>query len=140
MQGISLTPIGRVRSPWTEPGQPPRQGPEAGAELVIELDPAWAEGLSGLSPGRWLWVICHFHRAGPARTMIHPRQDPSRPLTGVFNTRAPIRPCPLGLTLVRLVAVEGTRLTVRGLEAIDGTPVLDLKPYVPGIDQPRDEA
>lgn len=140
MESYSLTPIGVVRSPWAAPGQPPHQGAETGSESRIELDPAWTEGLTGVAPGRWLWVLFLFHRAGRARTMIHPRGDASRPLTGLFNTRAPIRPCPIGMTLVRLTAIDGDTLTVRGLEAVEGTPVLDLKPYVPGIDQPWDGA
>jgi tRNA (adenine37-N6)-methyltransferase len=69
---------------------------------------------------------------------VHPRGDASRPLTGLFNTRAPSRPNPIGLTLVRLLAINENSLTVKGLEALDGTPVLDIKPYVPGIDQPRE--
>lgn len=128
-----------VRSAWPQPSQAPRQGPKAGEISVIELAPEWREALQGLSPGRDLWVICWLDRADPPQTRLHPRRDPSRPKTGVFNTRAPCRPNPLSLTLVRLEAVEGQRLTVRGLEMADGTPVLDLKPYVAAIDQPREE-
>jgi L-fuculose-phosphate aldolase len=136
MQTIRLEPIGVVRSSLGQRHEAPLQGPEAGLLAVIELDPAWQAGLAGLAPGRDLWVIYHFHQAGEPTLLVHPRRDASRPLTGVFNTRAPCRPAPLGLTLVRLLAVEGRRLTVRGLEALDGTPVLDIKPYVPGLDQP----
>ena len=137
MEPVRLTLIGVVRSGLALDGQGPRQGPEAGLLSVIEIDPAWQEGLLGLAPGRDLWVLYHFNQADPPAMLMHPRRDPGRPLTGVFNTRSPRRPAPLGLTLVRLVKVEGARLVVRGLEALDGTPVLDLKPYVPGLDQPR---
>lgn len=141
METVALRPIGRVSSALKSTAEAPHQGPEAGVEAWIELDPAWVQGLTGLTPGRDLWVICHFDRAGEPRNLVHPRGDLSRPLTGVFNTRSPRRPCPLSLTLVRLLRLEaqgpGARLLVRGLEAVDGTPVLDLKPYVPALDQPQ---
>ncbi len=141
MDEVRLKPIGVVRSRLTAPGQAPHQGPEAGSRAVIEIDPQWARGLTGLDPGRDLWVICLFHLSPGPKLLAHPRGDQARPPTGVFNTRSPRRPCPLALTLVRLLAVEegpgGPRLTVRGLEAVEGTPVLDIKPYVPGLDQPR---
>ena len=106
---------------------------------VIELDPAWAQGLEGIAPGRWLWVLCLFDQAKEPKLMVHPRGDRSRPQTGLFNTRSPHRPNPISLTLVRLEALKGNRLTVRGLEMIDGTPVLDIKPWSEGIDHPRGE-
>ncbi|MFH1035785.1 MAG: tRNA (N6-threonylcarbamoyladenosine(37)-N6)-methyltransferase TrmO [Pseudomonadota bacterium] len=136
MEPLSLQPIGTVRSDLTERSQAPHQGPEAGLTAVIEIEPAWRPGLMGLTPGRDVWVLYHFDRVGEPRLLVHPRGDASRPLTGVFNTRAPCRPAPLGLTLVRLLKIEEGRLTVRGLEALDGTPVLDIKPHVPGLDQP----
>lgn len=129
-----------MRSALTERGQAPHQGLPAGVVAVIELDPALAEGLGGCQPGDWLWVLYYFDRADPPRLLVHPRGDRSRPLTGVFHTRAPSRPCPVGLTLVQLTARDGVRLTVRGLEALDGTPVLDIKPYVPAIDAPREDS
>lgn len=134
-------PIGVVKSALKDLDAAPPQGPEAGVTAVIELDPAWSEGLEGLAPGRWLWVLCWFDKAKEPKLKVHPRGDRSRPLTGMFNTRSPHRINPISLTLVRLEAVENNRLTVRGLEMIDGTPVLDIKPWVAGIDQPRgDEA
>jgi tRNA-Thr(GGU) m(6)t(6)A37 methyltransferase TsaA len=133
----SVTPIGVVRSPYTESKDTPKQGPEAGVESVIELEPEWSGALEGLEPGRDIWVLTYFHQADQPRLRIHPRGDASRPLTGLFNTRAPCRPNPIGLTLVRLLAIQGNNLTVRGLEALDGTPVLDIKPYIPGVDAPR---
>jgi len=132
-------PIGMVRSGLKDLAGAPKQGPEAGLSATIEIDPAWAEGLQGLKPGRWLWVMCSYDRADRAKLKVHPRGDHSRPLTGVFNTRSPHRPNPISLTLVRLEDIQGTRLTVRGLEAVDGTPVLDIKPYVPGVDRPRED-
>ncbi|BEQ16579.1 tRNA (N6-threonylcarbamoyladenosine(37)-N6)-methyltransferase TrmO [Desulfoferula mesophila] len=136
---FSLRPIGVVKSALTSMDAAPPQGPEAGTEAVIELDPAWSEGLDGLAPGRWLWVLCLFDRAKEPKLKVHPRGDRSRPITGLFNSRSPHRPNPISLTLVRLEALEGNRLRVRGLEMIDGTPVLDIKPWSGNIDQPRGE-
>lgn len=137
---FDLEPIGVVRSEWNKPGQPPHQGPESGVESIIEIDPRWAEALTGLEPGKDIWVICYLHQSRTPILMVHPRGDHSRPETGMFNTRTPHRPSPLSLTLVRVVDRVGARLTVRGLEMINGTPVVDIKPYVPSVDQPRGEA
>lgn len=133
---IQLTPIGVVRSPYKTPGDCPRQGPENPTLSVIEIDPAWAQGLDGLRPGHHLWVICLFQTGGEVHLKVHPRGDHSRPTRGLFATRSPRRPSPLSLTLVRIKAIEGSRLTVQGLEMIDGTLVLDLKPYLRGVDAP----
>ena len=137
---LDLESIGVVRSKWDKPGQPPHQGPEAAVQSVIEIDPRWAQALTGLEPGRDFWVICYFHRSRTPDLMVHPRGDRSRPATGMFNTRTPHRPGRLSLTLVRLMAVDGAKLTVEGLEMIDGTPVVDIKPYVPAVDRPRGQA
>jgi tRNA-Thr(GGU) m(6)t(6)A37 methyltransferase TsaA len=143
MPPVALTPIGVVRSSYRALSQAPHQGPEAGGQAVIVLDPALAEGLTGLTRGRDVWVICYFHRTLEPKLLAHPRGDRSRPLTGIFNTRSPKRPCPLSLTLVHLLELDpspqGPLLTVRGLEVVDGTPVLDIKPYVPDLDLPRDD-
>lgn len=125
-----------MRSELRTRDQAPRQGAGSGLRAVIELRPELAPGLEGLEPGQALWVLFYFHQSGPPVLKVHPRGDPSRPLTGVFATRAPVRPCAIGLSLVRLEAVAGHRLTVRDLEALDGTPVLDLKPYAARLDTP----
>ncbi|MGD8561864.1 MAG: tRNA (N6-threonylcarbamoyladenosine(37)-N6)-methyltransferase TrmO [Desulfarculaceae bacterium] len=140
MSDVPLYPIGRVRSPYNAEHRPPPQGPEHEVESVIELDSRWQQGLEGLAPGDHFWVLCHFDQAGPPKLKVHPRGDRSRPLTGMFNSRSPHRPNPISLTLVRLLKIEGCRLTVQGLEMMDGTPVLDIKPYVPGIDQPQERS
>ena len=138
LEPVSLIPIGRVRSSLTTRDQAPRQGAGSGQRAVIELRPDLAPGLEGLRPGQRLWVLYWFHQADEPRLRVHPRGEASRPLTGVFNTRSPARPNPIGLTLVRLEAVEGSRLVVSDLEAIDGSPVLDLKPHA-AVDAPAPE-
>jgi len=98
------------------------------ADSRIVLDPALTEGLQGLEPGQQVMVLFHFHLSQGFDLLQHPRGDKSRPRRGVFGLRSPRRPNPIGVTVVELVAVEGNVLRVRGLDAINGTPVLDLKP------------
>lgn len=133
---VRFDPIGRVRSKLSHPDQAPAQGPEAGTVAGIELDPKWQDGLEGLGPGRDVWVLGWFDLSPGPKLKVHPRGDRSRPRTGVFNSRSPHRPCPLSLTLVRILAIEGNLVTVKGLELVDGSPVLDIKPYAPGLDAP----
>jgi tRNA-Thr(GGU) m(6)t(6)A37 methyltransferase TsaA len=98
------------------------------AESLIVLDPAYVEGLQGLEAGQSIMVIFYFHRAQAYALRQHPRGDESRPVRGVFALRSPRRPNSIGVTVVDLLAVNGNVLRVRGLDAINGTPVLDLKP------------
>jgi len=97
-------------------------------ESRIVLDPTLTEGLKGLEPGKQIMVVFYFHRSRGFDLLQHPQGDRSRPRRGVFALRSPRRPNPIGVTVVELVAVEGNVLRVRGLDAINGTPVLDLKP------------
>lgn len=97
-------------------------------ESRIIIDPALAEGLKGLEPGQRVMVIFHFHRSQGFDLLQHPRGDRARPRQGVFALRSPRRPNPIGVTVVDLVAIEENVLRVQGLDAINGTPVLDLKP------------
>jgi tRNA-Thr(GGU) m(6)t(6)A37 methyltransferase TsaA len=130
---MELTPIGTVTSPLTDPGAAPCQGdegaPEAWLELVAEVAPA----LGGIAAGDDLLVLTWLDRARRDVLEVHPRGDTARPLAGVFATRSPDRPNPIGLHRVTVLAIDGTRLRVRDLEALDGTPVLDLKPVLGGI-------
>ncbi len=98
------------------------------AESRIILDPGLVEGLTGVEPGQKLMVIFHFHRSPGYALLQHPRGDETRPRRGVFALRSPRRPNPIGVTMVDLVAIDGNVLRVRGLDALNGTPVLDLKP------------
>jgi len=127
---VELTPIGRVESPLTEPASAPKQGDEGApaAWLVITVD--LLAGLDGIVAGDDILVFTWLHRARREALTVHPRGDASRPPQGVFNTRSPDRPNPIGLHRVQVVEVDDNRLQVRGLEAIDGTPILDLKPVL----------
>ena len=105
----------------------------------IVLDPALAEGLVGLEPGSDVVVLFYCHQTTGYDLQLHPRGDPSRPLRGVFATRSQYRPNPLGLTVVRVQCVEGHVLEVIGLDALDGSPVLDIKPHASYFDAPYSE-
>ena len=129
---FALAPIGRVSSPLTDPGAAPKQGDEGAPEAWIVLTPAVVAGLAGIGAGDELLVITWLDRASRDVLSVHPRGDASRPAQGVFSTRSPDRPNPLGLHRVKVVAVDGNRLRVRNLEALDGTPVIDLKPVLSG--------
>jgi tRNA-Thr(GGU) m(6)t(6)A37 methyltransferase TsaA len=125
-----LNPIGVVRSPLTDRRSAPSQGAEGAPEAWIELAPAVAEGLDGIEPGQEVVVVTWLHLSRRDVLKLHPRWDESRPLTGVFATRSPDRPNPLGLHRVTVLEVAGRRLKVRPIEAIDGTPVVDVKPVL----------
>jgi tRNA-Thr(GGU) m(6)t(6)A37 methyltransferase TsaA len=125
MAAVVYRAIGHVENEFDEPAAPERI---RSVESRIVLDPSLAEGLRGLEPGRHIMVIFYFHRSQGFDLLQHPRGDRSRPRRGVFALRSPRRPNPIGVTVVDLVAVRGNVLRVRGLDAINGTPVLDLKP------------
>jgi tRNA-Thr(GGU) m(6)t(6)A37 methyltransferase TsaA len=125
-----LIPIGRVESPLTDREAAPKQGHEGSPEASIVFEPAVLEGLDGLRAGDRVIVLTWLDRADRATLKVHPRSDPGNPLQGVFNTRSPDRPNPIGLHPVEIVAIDGERIRVRDLEAIDGTPVLDVKPVL----------
>lgn len=93
----------------------------------------------GLAAGDHVLVVFHFHQSDKHPLQVHPRGDPNRPLRGVFATRAPVRPNPIGVTTVHIDRIEGTTLEVTGLDAIDGTPILDIKSHAPAFDTPYAE-
>jgi tRNA (adenine37-N6)-methyltransferase len=135
LDSVTFTPIGVVRSPWLEPAQAPRQAAAAeGVQATIELAPGRGleDALSDLEGWEFLWVIFWFHRVRGWRPKVLPPR--SRTRRGVLSTRAPHRPNAIGLSLVRLDKVEGLVLRIRDVDILDGTPVLDLKPYVPYAD------
>ena len=123
-----LDPIGYIQSTLKSRADAPRQGSEGAPDAWLEIDQRFARGLSGLSPGDEIIVVTWFHRADREVLEVHPRDDPENPLAGVFTTRSSDRPNPLGLHPVRLREISGTRLRIGPIEAIDGTPVVDIKP------------
>jgi tRNA-Thr(GGU) m(6)t(6)A37 methyltransferase TsaA len=126
----SLRPIGVIESVLKARSAAPRQGSEGAPDAWIEVHPWAAEALHGLDAGDEVIVITWFHQASRDVFKVHPRDDERNPLTGVFATRSPDRPNPLGLHPVTVRAIDGNRLLVGPIEAIDGTPVVDIKPVL----------
>ncbi|NVO12539.1 MAG: tRNA (N6-threonylcarbamoyladenosine(37)-N6)-methyltransferase TrmO [Rhodoplanes sp.] len=128
--------IGRVRTPWHHRGDCPRNARQSDAVCTIELDPRYAQGLTGVETCTHLLVLYWMHQARRDLVVQAPRHygEPR----GTFALRSPVRPNPIAASVARLVAVEGTRLTVIGLDCLDGTPLLDLKPYFASTDAVAD--
>lgn len=124
---VDLKVIGHVHSTLGSTAQAPHQGDEGAPDAWLALEPEYVEALAGVAPGDWLVVLTWLHGARRDVLRIHPRGDAAAPLTGVFATRSPHRPNPIGLHPVQVRAVEGARLQVGPIEAIDGTPVVDIK-------------
>jgi tRNA-Thr(GGU) m(6)t(6)A37 methyltransferase TsaA len=127
---FEVMPIGRVESPLTDPASAPKQGDEGapGAWLAFEL--AVLEALDGIRAGDEVIVLTWLDRARRDVLRVHPRGDVSRAQQGVFSTRSPHRPNPIGLHRVEVVSIDGGRVLVRNLEAVDGTPIVDVKPVL----------
>jgi tRNA-Thr(GGU) m(6)t(6)A37 methyltransferase TsaA len=125
-----LTVIGRVSSPLTEMGEAPRQGDEGGPDAWLEFDPSVLDALDGVEVGDSILLLTWFDRADRDVLVVHPRGDESRPPAGVFATRSPHRPNPIGLHRVEVLEMEGPRVKVSDLEALDGTPIVDVKPVL----------
>ena len=119
--------IGVVESPLRDLGDAPRQGDEGAPDAWLEIEPQFAEALLGIEVGHELIVITWLHEAQRDVLKVHPRSDESRPLTGVFYTRSPARPNPLGLHPVTVREIDGTRIKIGPIEVFDGTPVVDIK-------------
>lgn len=134
-RGARLRPIGVIRSVLKARRQAPKLGREGAPDAWLEVRPAAALGLLGLEPGREIIVLTWLHKARRDVLRVHPRSDRRRPVAGVFATRSPDRPNPLGLHRVAVRKIVGNRLRIGPIEAIDGTPVVDVKPVLAG---PRD--
>ena len=134
MNEISCRPIGLIRSPFKEPAGTPIQSLAArDVEGTVEIDPEYADGLRDIEGFSRLILIYYFHLCTkPSSLLVKPFLD--NQTRGIFATRAPARPNPIGLSIVRLVRVEGTRLHIKDLDVVDGTPLLDIKPYIPDFD------
>lgn len=130
MHGYILKPVGFVRSSLQSVCDAPRQGGEGAPDAVVQIDAAFAPGVRDIQIGDRLIVITWLHLAQRDVQQVHPRDDESRPLTGVFSTRSSHRPNPLGLHEVFVRRVDGLEVTVGPIEAVEGTPVVDIKPVI----------
>lgn len=127
---FEVMPIGRIESPLTDLAAAPKQGDEGAPDAWLVIDPAVLGALEGIQPGDEVIVLTWLDRARRDVLRVHPRGDRSRPQQGVFSTRAPHRPNPIGLHRVQVASIEGGRVRVRNLEALDGTPMIDVKPVL----------
>jgi tRNA-Thr(GGU) m(6)t(6)A37 methyltransferase TsaA len=127
---MELKRIAEVESPLTDLASAPKQGAEGAPDAWLVFEPGVLEGLDGLGVGDRVIVLTWLDRADRDVLRVHPRDDPSNPMQGVFNTRSADRPNPIGLHEVEIVELEGRRVRVRPLEAVDGTPVVDVKPVL----------
>lgn len=127
---MDLVPIAIVESPLTDRDAAPKQGTEGAPEAWLAFDARFAEGLDGLVVGDDVFLFTWLHESERDVLRVHPRGDPANPEQGVFSTRSPVRPNPIGLHRVRILAVEGLRVLVRPLEAVDQTPIVDVKPVI----------
>jgi len=130
VNSYQVVPIGWVESPLTDRAQAPRQGDEGAPGAWLVFEPGVAEGMRDLEPGTEILVLTWLDRAARDVLVTRPRDDPARPPTGVFSTRSADRPNPIGLHRVRIVVTDGLRVLVRPLEALNQTPVLDVKPVL----------
>ncbi|HEX6519886.1 MAG TPA: tRNA (N6-threonylcarbamoyladenosine(37)-N6)-methyltransferase TrmO [Streptosporangiaceae bacterium] len=130
MADYQVSPVGWVDSPLKDRGQAPRQGDEGAPAAWLVFEPRVAEAIRDLASGMEVIVLTWLDRADRGVLVTRPRDDPALPPTGVFSTRSPDRPNPVGLHRVQIVAVEGLRILVRPLEALDKTPVIDVKPVL----------
>jgi tRNA-Thr(GGU) m(6)t(6)A37 methyltransferase TsaA len=127
---LVLRAVATVESPLTDAATAPKQGHEGAPAAWLRFDPAVLDALDGLEVGDEVILLTWLDRADRDILRVHPRGDPANPIQGVFNTRSPARPNPIGLHEVRILAIDGARMRVSGLEALDGTPVLDVKPVL----------
>ncbi len=132
---FAIRPIGHVESPLTSMAAAPRQGDEGAPNAYLILDSEVHAGLDGIAVGDEIIVLTWLHEADRRALTVHPRGDLTRPEQGVFSTRSPSRPNPIGLHRVRVLNLEGIRIQVSGLEAIDGTPIVDLKPVLGNVEE-----
>ena len=132
MRTFDAKAIGRVESPLTDLELAPRQADEGTPEAWLVFEPEMLEGLPSIRPGEEVIVITWLDRARRDVSSVHPRGDTGRAQEGVFSTRSPHRPNPIGLHQARVTGIDGPRVRVSSLEALDGTPIMDLKPALGG--------
>jgi tRNA-Thr(GGU) m(6)t(6)A37 methyltransferase TsaA len=131
----ALQPIGWVESPLVDRDLAPRQGDEGAPDAWLVFDPNMRAGIRDLKAGTEVIVLTWLDRARRDVLAVHPRDEQDKPLRGVFSTRSADRPNPIGLHIVQIVAIDGTRVRVRNLEALDRTPILDIKPLLEPIEE-----
>jgi tRNA-Thr(GGU) m(6)t(6)A37 methyltransferase TsaA len=130
-QVFEISPIGRIHSTLKQRSGAPRQGWEGAPDVKLEILTAFVDALDGINAGQEIWVLTWLHESKRAVLNVHPRGDVRTPITGVFATRSPDRPNPIGLHRTTVLSVHEERfLEVRSLEAIDGTPIIDIKPVL----------
>ena len=127
---FQLTPVGRVESSLTDLDLAPNQGDEGAPSARLVFEPDVLDALDGIQPGDEVILLTWLDRARRDVLRVHPRGDASRPQQGVFSTRSPARPNPIGLHRVEVETIESNRMRVRNLEAINGTPIVDVKPVL----------
>lgn len=127
---MELVAIGHIESPLIDRAEAPKQGAEGAPDAWLVFDAEVAGGLDGLDVGDEVFVLTWLHLSRRDVLRVHPRDDESQPLRGVFTTRSPERPNPVGLHRVEILGIEGLRVRVRNLEALDGTPIVDVKPVL----------
>ena len=132
-RALLLKPIGTVESPLTDRESAPKQGREGAPDAWLKFETTVREGFEDLRVGEQVIVLTWLDRAQRDVLKVHPRGDTSIPEHGVFSTRSPDRPNPIGLHLVEVLAIDGQRVKVNNLEALDGTPILDVKPRIQGV-------
>ena len=135
MTSMELIAIGTVQSPLTDRAEAPKQGDEGAPDAWLVFDTSVSDGLDGLAAGDELLVLTWLDRASRDVLRVRPRSDPANPEQGVFGTRSPDRPNPIGLHRVTVLSIEGLRVLVKDLEALDGTPIVDVKPVLRGFDE-----
>lgn len=133
---MKVIPIGVVHSPYTDRSDAPIQPGYSSDEAEVEIFEEYADGLKDIEGFSHIWILFQFHASEGYELTVKPYLDDD--LRGVFACRSPRRPNPIGMSLVRLVKRDGRRLTIKGLDMIDGTPVIDIKPYVGAFDDDED--
>jgi len=134
-ESFSLRPIGVIRSTIKKRSEEPRQGSEGAPDAWLHLEPSMSKGLRGIDVGSKVFVITWLHRGRRDVLRVRPRSDRRRAMAGVFATRSPDRPNPLGLHAVTVREIVGNRLKIEPMEAIDGTPVVDIKPVLSNLER-----
>ena len=132
---LQLTPIGAVESSLTDAASAPKQGNEGAPDAWLVIDEGVLDGLDGVRVGAQVILLTWLDRARRDVLRVHPRDDPANPMQGVFSTRSADRPNPIGLHRVEIASIQGRRIQVRDLEALDGTPIVDMKPVISDLER-----